>query len=679
MDLQTAVLLIALILLIAYTAIQFVVFSIFGASSTTLLSHVTTILVSVLGIALAVLIIERQLKTQYEAGAKLQADALRDRTRLDLYTQIAKAIGNSQAQLAELQRIVLPLTVVLERRFLGIVSVAEFDSEDLSHKHRAAVQSMQDLISILEDYQRVSPQLRASIVDLREAVRVLDDAFRTTRSIAEELLENESLNHSLTDRHVRTEAVMEEYAAEIEAGTRVLHELGVQAQNSILGSFFGGSDINIEFQDNAEDIRRDKIAQVYGLISRHVREGATEREQQEYIGRAVSIWNRFPEDALRIIQLVDVAPPPQETVKIVMISTGNSQPAQYAKQALEILARRTDLQYHIQISLEILKQEEISFDNRRTALLRWLSVVHMVGDIEATTSALARGGEVVGPMADVVAAVSGSFRPGVFLRKTSRSPILSAGAQAEWEIEIRSKITESRLIIRERIDPEFSVLGPASIILDPDFQNALVKVDDDRRGFDIEIRDLAPTEGFVSVFSYLATTPGERGIYCTSTELIGLENEGEKVKEKQSSCITTTTNITLRLITDFGAVLENGVFDNSVATFFVGDKLDYRIEVVNMSVYDATNIRVTSVLIPATGLAAVDRIFTGYPSLGEAKKKDDQSIEWQVPRLDGGASAILEFRADAMSSGIVQNRVELTADQMPGSLLGVESSQIGNR
>jgi uncharacterized repeat protein (TIGR01451 family) len=118
--------------------------------------------------------------------------------------------------------------------------------------------------------------------------------------------------------------------------------------------------------------------------------------------------------------------------------------------------------------------------------------------------------------------------------------------------------------------------------------------------------------------------------------------------------------------------VDGGGFFQSRANFTVGDDIVYRVEVINTSFLPTTGVTVVDAVAPRTraiechGLLATSlEGGLGNPSAGSVRGGDCSTtgFTWTIGTMPANTNAVLFFRAEAMQSGSVINRVTLTTDQ----------------
>jgi hypothetical protein len=158
--------------------------------------------------------------------------------------------------------------------------------------------------------------------------------------------------------------------------------------------------------------------------------------------------------------------------------------------------------------------------------------------------------------------------------------------------------------------------------------------------------------------------------------------------------VTTTVTIELDVNNEDGFVDEAGAFQSAKEQFVVGEGGDdadslafvYRIEVINQSAFAATNVAIVDEVAPNTGAIECRGLLATSPEGGGANPNigsvvggdcSDSGFTWDIGTLNGGESAVLFFRAEALAAqNDVGNRVNLTADQLSGTIVDEEPTTV---
>ncbi|MEJ2152118.1 MAG: carboxypeptidase regulatory-like domain-containing protein, partial [Gemmatimonadota bacterium] len=159
------------------------------------------------------------------------------------------------------------------------------------------------------------------------------------------------------------------------------------------------------------------------------------------------------------------------------------------------------------------------------------------------------------------------------VRKTTQDAIISAGAQAAFDVEIENNgsATLANTVIVDTLDQSLFDATPGfnedNIVLDDDYSDATVTVNG--RIFTVDIGDLAPTSGFDLVYTVLVNTPGSTdGVFCNRVTASGTTPAGT-LSAQDIACVTTTTTIELDVSNDDGELDAGGAFQSTKESFAV--------------------------------------------------------------------------------------------------------------
>ncbi|HUP01057.1 MAG TPA: carboxypeptidase regulatory-like domain-containing protein [Gemmatimonadota bacterium] len=288
------------------------------------------------------------------------------------------------------------------------------------------------------------------------------------------------------------------------------------------------------------------------------------------------------------------------------------------------------------------------------------------------------------------------------IRKTTEDAVISAGAEAVFEIEIANagSATLTNVVIVDTLDQAFIDADPtfsaADVELDPAFATATVTVNG--RIITINIGNLPPTPGggFVTVATIRVSTPGIESVFCNRVTVTGTNPAGT-LSASDIACVTTTVTIELDIQNEDGSIDAGGVFQSAKEVFVVGDggaarpdSLVYKVTITNQSQFAATNVVVVDQVAPNTGAivcrAILATVPAGEPGGGGANPTVGSAgpaacattgFTWNIGTLGAGQAAVIYFRAEALSpqSG-VGNRVRLTADQLTGEIVNEEPTTV---
>ncbi|MEJ2151418.1 MAG: hypothetical protein P8Y29_00365, partial [Gemmatimonadota bacterium] len=152
------------------------------------------------------------------------------------------------------------------------------------------------------------------------------------------------------------------------------------------------------------------------------------------------------------------------------------------------------------------------------------------------------------------------------------------------------------------------------------------------------------------------------------------------------ACVTTTTTIELDVSNDDGELDAGGAFQSTKESFAVGEEIIYRIEVINQSQFTATGVEVFDEIAPNTGAIACTGLLATSPEGGGANPSAGSvgggdcgaaSFTWTIGDMPANTNAVLFFAADALAAqSNVGNRVNLTADQLTGTIVDEEPTTV---
>lgn len=286
------------------------------------------------------------------------------------------------------------------------------------------------------------------------------------------------------------------------------------------------------------------------------------------------------------------------------------------------------------------------------------------------------------------------------VRKTTQDAVVSAGAQAEFEIEIANNgsATLTNVVVVDTLDQSFidadSMFTADDVVVDTvEFPGATATVNG--RIITIDIGDLPPTDGFVTVATISVATPGRAGVFCNRVTATG-ETPAGSLSDSDIACVTTTVTIELDVSNEDGFLDRSGataVFNSTREVFNVGDgsaaepdSLVYEVTVTNQSPFAATNVTVVDEVAPNTGAIACREILATAPDGGANPSQGTVTgcdagtptgFTWNIGTLAGGARAVIYFRAEALApQNGVGNRVRLTADQLTGEIIDEEPTTV---
>ena len=276
------------------------------------------------------------------------------------------------------------------------------------------------------------------------------------------------------------------------------------------------------------------------------------------------------------------------------------------------------------------------------------------------------------------------------VRKTTQDAIISAGAQAAFDVEIENNgsATLTNTVIVDTLDQALFDATPGfdatNIVLATGFTGATVTVNG--RIFTVDIGNLAPTSGFDLVYTVFVNTPGSTdGVFCNRVTASGTTPAGT-LTAQDIACVTTTTTIELDVSNDDGELDAGGAFQSAKESFAVGEEIIYRIEVVNQSQFTATGVSVFDEIAPNTGAIACTGLLATSPEGGGANPSTGTvgggdcgaaSFTWTIGDMPANTNAVLFFAADALAAqSNVGNRVNLTADQLTGTIVDEEPTTV---
>jgi len=276
------------------------------------------------------------------------------------------------------------------------------------------------------------------------------------------------------------------------------------------------------------------------------------------------------------------------------------------------------------------------------------------------------------------------------VRKTTQDAIISAGAQAAFDVEIANNgsATLSNTAIVDTLDQSLFDATPGfdatNIVLATGFTGATVTVNG--RIFTVDIGNLAPTSGFDLVYTVLVNTPGSTdGVFCNRVTATGSTPAGP-LTAQDIACVTTTTTIELDVNNDDGELDAGGAFQSAKESFAVGESIIYRIEVINQSLFTATGVSVFDEIAPNTGAIACTGLLATSPEGGGANPSTGTvgggdcaaaTFTWTIGDMPANTNAVLFFAADANAAqSNVGNRVSLTADQLTGTIVNEEPTTV---
>ncbi|MFN2384478.1 MAG: carboxypeptidase regulatory-like domain-containing protein [Gemmatimonadota bacterium] len=277
------------------------------------------------------------------------------------------------------------------------------------------------------------------------------------------------------------------------------------------------------------------------------------------------------------------------------------------------------------------------------------------------------------------------------VRKTARDAVLSGGATAVFDIEIANlgSAPLTGVVVSDTLDATFGrKLTSTDIAINAAvFPTATVTINPDSFSFSINVGTLNPT-AFVRVATVSIPTPTRAGVFCNRVTSRGTNPVGTLI-ETDIACVTTTPPpIEFDVSNEDGFRDAGGVFQSSKETFRVGDggaarpdSLIYQVIVTNRSAFTATGVRVVDAVAPNNGNIVCRTILTGFPTRGTttpaAPACNTTGFTWNIGTLPGGASAEIQFRAEALAPGSnVGNRVTLTADQLTGAIVDEEPTTV---
>ena len=289
------------------------------------------------------------------------------------------------------------------------------------------------------------------------------------------------------------------------------------------------------------------------------------------------------------------------------------------------------------------------------------------------------------------------------VRKTAQDAVLSAGAQAVFDVEIANlgSATLTNVVIHDTLDAGFVAIDATAITVNTAlFPTATVAVDpelaDGRQTFSVTLGDLAPTagvagatcqglnpgDGFCLAYTVSVTTPFTAGVFCNRVTARGT-NAGGTLIETDISCVTTTVTIELDLTNEDG-IWDGTSFLTEKEIFRVGDggparpdSLVYEVTVTNQSAnVTATGVVVIDSVAPRSGIIE----FRGPPILitpgTTVSGASDTGFTWTIGDLGPGDTAEIVFRAEAVASGDDVNKAVLRADQLTGFQVNEEPTTV---
>jgi uncharacterized repeat protein (TIGR01451 family) len=282
--------------------------------------------------------------------------------------------------------------------------------------------------------------------------------------------------------------------------------------------------------------------------------------------------------------------------------------------------------------------------------------------------------------------------------KTTEDAVVSGGAAAVFRVDVAnngSAPLENAVIVDTLDQALFDASqvegGVFRVIVDEAFGGDTLLPDS--RIFEVPLGTLDPTVGFVPAYTVEITTPGSEGLFCNRVTASGDTPVGT-ISDSDIACVTTTVTIELDVNNEDGFVDEAGAFQSAKEQFVVGEGGDdadslafvYRIEVINQSAFAATNVAIVDEVAPNTGAIECRGLLATSPEGGGANPNigsvvggdcSDSGFTWDIGTLNGGESAVLFFRAEALAAqNDVGNRVNLTADQLSGTIVDEEPTTV---
>ena len=208
------------------------------------------------------------------------------------------------------------------------------------------------------------------------------------------------------------------------------------------------------------------------------------------------------------------------------------------------------------------------------------------------------------------------------------------------------------------------------------------------RFFEVPLGALAPTTGFVLAYTVEISTPGSTdGVFCNRVTASG-DTPAGTLTAQDIACVTTTTTIELDVSNDDGRLDPAGLFQTE-EIFSVGEEIIYRIEVINQSQFTATGVTVVDQVAPNTGAIACTGLLAtladgsggANPSRGTVTTGGGDctatGFTWTIGDMPTNTNAVLFFAADALATqSNVGNRVNLTADQLTGTIVDEEPTTV---
>jgi uncharacterized repeat protein (TIGR01451 family) len=286
------------------------------------------------------------------------------------------------------------------------------------------------------------------------------------------------------------------------------------------------------------------------------------------------------------------------------------------------------------------------------------------------------------------------------VRKTARDAVLSAGTQAEWDVEVANfgSTALANVTVHDTLDATLEAITEADITVNTAlFPSAVVTVNADGHTFSVNLGTLPPTAGipastcqglgggFCLAYTVRANLPDTAGVFCNRVTARGtFFSVAGTLIETDISCVTSTIAIELDISNEDGFYDGSGIpggFQSAKDIFHVGDgsaaepdSLIYDIQVTNQSGFTATGVRIVDLVAPNTGIIEFRQVT--FISQGSTSGASNAGFTWTIGTLTSGQTARLQFRAEAVRTGDDVNRASLTADQLTGTKVDEEPTTV---
>jgi uncharacterized repeat protein (TIGR01451 family) len=275
------------------------------------------------------------------------------------------------------------------------------------------------------------------------------------------------------------------------------------------------------------------------------------------------------------------------------------------------------------------------------------------------------------------------------IRKTALDAVIAAGDSARFRVEIANlgSATLTNVTIHDTVD---QALLPAGTKLTSDMirlntanwdPDPTATINADSFTFSVNIPSV-PTGGFREVYVLVIPTTNVAGTFCNRVTARATRPGGDII-ETDIACVTLTVAIELDVSNEDGFRDAAGVFQSAKEIFRVGDgglgrenELIYQVIITNRSAFTATGVTVVDAVAPNSGIIEFRNVITGFPTVGSVSGTSNAGFTWNIGSLGPGASAEIQFRAEALRSGDDVNRVDLTADQLTGVIRDEEPTTV---